>query len=71
MRIKRGKIVTRLEFTVFGFMPIFFSSHQASSCTAPKWQAHPQKNLPNMSVVTNASITSNTPALIIPYLTKA
>ena len=30
-RTKRGRIVTRLEFTVRGVIPIFFSSHQESS----------------------------------------
>ena len=71
MRIKRGKIVTRLEFRVLGLMPIFISSHQESSCTAPKWQAHPQKKRPNMRVVTKARITNTAPALIMPYFTKA
>jgi hypothetical protein len=38
---------------------------------APKWHAHPQKNLPNMSVVKKASKTNIPPALIMPCFTKA
>ena len=58
------------ELIVFGLIFNLFKIHQDSSCIAPKWQAQPQKNLPKIKVVKNATKTSITPALMIPLLIK-
>ena len=67
-KINKGKMVTSLEFNVSGLMDNLFRIYHANSCTAPKWHAQPQKNLPNINVVKNAIITRMAPAFIIPSL---
>ena len=61
-------MTTNLESIVIVLIFNFFRIYQESSCIAPKWHAHPQKNRPKSNVMKNENITRITPELITPSL---